>query len=143
MRQYIAIVHKDSGSDYGVSFPDFPGCITAGSTLDEAREMAQEALEAHTAYMVEEDQELPEPMSMEAAIQATLNDNRAGFLATMVIPLDESENDNTVERINITVQVRDLVKIDRYRKTQGLSRSAFLIQAARKVMPSTGRSVKR
>ena len=36
MRNYIAILHKDKDSDYGVSFPDFPGCITAGSTLDEA-----------------------------------------------------------------------------------------------------------
>ena len=36
MRNYIAILHKDQDSDFGVSFPDFPGCITAGSTLDDA-----------------------------------------------------------------------------------------------------------
>jgi len=41
---YIAIIHKDPDSDFGVSFPDFPGCITAGRTLDEAKEMAREAL---------------------------------------------------------------------------------------------------
>ena len=35
--EYIAYLHKDKGSDYGVSFPDFPGCITAGKTLEEAR----------------------------------------------------------------------------------------------------------
>ncbi len=23
---YIALIHKDRKSDYGVSFPDFPGC---------------------------------------------------------------------------------------------------------------------
>ncbi len=34
--EYIAYLHKDRHSDYGVSFPDFPGCITAGKTLDEA-----------------------------------------------------------------------------------------------------------
>ncbi|MBL0942631.1 MAG: type II toxin-antitoxin system HicB family antitoxin, partial [Alphaproteobacteria bacterium] len=34
---YIALIHKDKNSDFGVSFPDFPGCITAGKTLDEAR----------------------------------------------------------------------------------------------------------
>ena len=30
LRQYIALIHKDPGSDYGVSFPDLPGCVTAG-----------------------------------------------------------------------------------------------------------------
>jgi len=43
MRHYIALIHKDADSDYGVSFPDLPGVITAGSDLDEARAMAAEA----------------------------------------------------------------------------------------------------
>ena len=43
-RTYIGLVHKDAGSDYGVSFPDLPGCVTAGATLDEARVMAADAL---------------------------------------------------------------------------------------------------
>ncbi len=47
MRQYIALIHKDADSDYGVSLPDLPGVITAGSTLDEARDMAAEALALH------------------------------------------------------------------------------------------------
>jgi hypothetical protein len=41
---YIAIIHKELNSDFGVSFLDFPGCITAGRTLDEAKDMAAEAL---------------------------------------------------------------------------------------------------
>ncbi|MBW2343184.1 MAG: type II toxin-antitoxin system HicB family antitoxin, partial [Deltaproteobacteria bacterium] len=44
MANYIAIVHKDPKSDFGVSFPDFPGCITAGKNIDDAKDMAQEAL---------------------------------------------------------------------------------------------------
>ncbi len=51
--EYIAYLHKDSKSDYGVSFPDFPGCITAGSTLEEAKEMAAEALSFHIAGTTE------------------------------------------------------------------------------------------
>jgi predicted RNase H-like HicB family nuclease len=49
--EYIAYLHKDAESDYGVSFPDFPGCITAGSSLEEARRMAAEALSLHIAGM--------------------------------------------------------------------------------------------
>jgi len=36
MAIYIALVHKEKDSAYGVSFPDFPGCISAGDTLEEA-----------------------------------------------------------------------------------------------------------
>ena len=45
--EYIAYLHKDSKSDFGVSFPDFPGCVSAGKTLEEARRMAEEALALH------------------------------------------------------------------------------------------------
>ncbi len=44
MSNYIVAVQKDPNSDFGVSFPDFPGCITAGSTIDEAKDMAQNAI---------------------------------------------------------------------------------------------------
>ncbi len=47
MPNYIAVVHKEPTSDYGVSFPDFPGCITAGKTIDEAKDWAYEALLLH------------------------------------------------------------------------------------------------
>jgi hypothetical protein len=40
MANHIAIVHKEPESDFGVSFPDFPGCITAGGNIDEAKDTA-------------------------------------------------------------------------------------------------------
>ena len=33
---YIALIHKELDSGYGVSFPDVPGVIAAADTLDEA-----------------------------------------------------------------------------------------------------------
>jgi antitoxin HicB len=44
MTHYIALIHKDADSCYGVSFPDVPGVITAGDTLDEAIAQAAEVL---------------------------------------------------------------------------------------------------
>ena len=38
MAQYIGYLHKEADSDYRVSFPDFPGCITAGESLEDARD---------------------------------------------------------------------------------------------------------
>lgn len=45
MPHYIALIHKDADSSYGVSFPDVPGVITAGDTIDEAMQQAAEVLE--------------------------------------------------------------------------------------------------
>jgi predicted RNase H-like HicB family nuclease len=45
MAHYIALIHKDADSSYGVSFPDVPGVITAGETIDEAMQQAAEVLE--------------------------------------------------------------------------------------------------
>ena len=54
MANYIALMRKGEGSDYGVEFPDFPGCVTAGRTLDEARRMAAEALALHVEGLRED-----------------------------------------------------------------------------------------
>ena len=47
MRQYVGLIHKEEKSDYSVPFPDFPGCVSAAASLDEARAMAEEALAFH------------------------------------------------------------------------------------------------
>ena len=59
MTSYVAVIHKDADSDYGVSFPDFPGCISAGSSVDEARDMAREALALHVHGMQEDGEAIP------------------------------------------------------------------------------------
>jgi antitoxin HicB len=45
MAHYIALIHKDADSCYGVSFPDLPGVFTAADTIDEAMRKAAEVLE--------------------------------------------------------------------------------------------------
>jgi len=45
MPHYIALIHKDIDSCYGVSFPDIPGVITGGDTIDEAMQQAVEVLQ--------------------------------------------------------------------------------------------------
>ena len=66
--QYVGLVHKDAGSDYGVSFPDFPGLITAGTDLDDARTMAEEALTFHVEGLVEDGEIIPEASSLGAIL---------------------------------------------------------------------------
>jgi predicted RNase H-like HicB family nuclease len=44
MAHYIALIHKQADSCYGVSFPDVPGVTTAGDTIDDAMQKAVEVL---------------------------------------------------------------------------------------------------
>lgn len=44
MAHYIALIHKEADTCFGVSFPDWPGVTTAGDTIDEAIEKAREVL---------------------------------------------------------------------------------------------------
>lgn len=62
---YYALVHKDQDSLYGVSFPDFPGCISADETLEKAVTGAQEALQFHIDGMREDEEPIPTPSKRE------------------------------------------------------------------------------
>ena len=83
---YIAIIHKEPDSDFGVSFPDFLGCITAGRTLDEAKDMALEALTGHIEVMRETGESVPEPSSLDEVMSyPEFRDGRA-FLVSITEP---------------------------------------------------------
>ena len=56
---YPVVIHKDSGSDYGVTIPDLPGCFSAGGTLDEALSLAAEAIECHLDGMLIDGEAIP------------------------------------------------------------------------------------
>jgi predicted RNase H-like HicB family nuclease len=81
--QYIALIHKDAGSDYGVSFPDIPGVVTAGKSLDDARAMAEEALALHIEGLVEDGEAIPEPSSLEAIMADPENREGAAIFVAL------------------------------------------------------------
>lgn len=128
--EYIAYLHKDKKSDYGVSFPDFPGCITAGSTLEEARRMAAEALSFHIAGMQEDGVEIPEP--------STLDDlqNDPAMKGAVAFLVEVTAQEKTV-RINITARESQIAEIDRRADAAKLSRSAYIVN---RVLGRTGTS---
>lgn len=80
MPAYIALLHKDAGSQYGVSFPDLPGCVSAGADWAQARVMAEEALRLHLRGMAEDGEELPEPSSFESIMSDPGNRDGVAFL---------------------------------------------------------------
>src|SRR5436305_8739577 len=62
---FIALVHKDHDSSYSVSFPDVPGCISAGDTFEEAIDNASVALAGHLGAMRADGDRVPTPRSIE------------------------------------------------------------------------------
>ena len=125
MSNYIAIVHKDPESDFGVSFPDFPGCITAGRNIDDAKDMAQEALTLHIQGMIEDGEQLPSPSKLE---EIMADPDFADAAAYLVVDVPDAKS-RTV-RVNITVPEMTLKQIDAAAKKRGMSRSSFLVHAA-------------
>jgi predicted RNase H-like HicB family nuclease len=87
MAGYIALVHKDEGTSYGVSFPDVPGCISAGDTLEQAMANASEALAGHFAAMRADGGTLPVPRSFEELQRdPEFTEDRADAIVTVVAP---------------------------------------------------------
>jgi predicted RNase H-like HicB family nuclease len=132
MSNYIAIIHKDPKSDFGVSFPDLPGCISAGRTIDEAKEMAQEALSLHIQGMLEDGDEVPTPSSLEDVMADPEYSDAVAFL---VVSAPESKP--KAVRVNVTIPEDMLVKIDAAAKRRNMSRSSYLVQAAKTAMRSS------
>jgi predicted RNase H-like HicB family nuclease len=74
MEYYVALVHKERGSSYGVSFPDFPGCIpgciAVADSYEGAVEQAAEALAFHVEGMLQDGEGIPAPRSLEQIREA-------------------------------------------------------------------------
>lgn len=121
--EYIAYLHKDGKSDYGVSFPDLSGCITAGSTLEEARHMAAEALALHIQGLREDGEPLPEPSNLDDLRNDPAMKGAVAFL------VEVTEPEKTV-RFNVTARETQLSEIDQRARAAKLSRSAYLIHSA-------------
>ena len=121
MTSYIALIRKDSTSDFGVDFPDFPGCVTAGRTLDEARRMAAEALALHLEGMTEDGDAIPDPSTLDAIMQSADNADGVAFL------VDVPSKTAKAVRVNVMLPEDLLEEIDR----RTTNRSRFLAEAAR------------
>lgn len=123
-RQYPALIHKDTDSHFGVSFPDFPGCVAAASTPEEALDEATQALALHVAGMAEDGEAFPEPTPLLAAREDAY---REGLIAVAVVTAIVPGRS---KRVNITLDEGLIEEIDAVTS----NRSAFLAAAAREAL---------
>lgn len=128
MEHTVALIHEEGGR-FGVSFPDFPGVVTAAATLDDALRRAAETLAFHVAGMVEDGDPLPAPRSLtELQRDKTFRGDAKGAVIAAV-PVDLP---GKAVRVNVSLDERLLAAIDRAAKASGELRSAFLAAAARR-----------
>ena len=122
---YIGLIRKQDDSDFSVEFPDFSGCVTAGATLDEARAMAEEALQFHIDGMVHDRLPIPAPSSLEAIAADPEHNEALPFLVQVRLAKGKAV------RVNVTFDEHLLTTIDALAAAKGMSRSGLLAEAFR------------
>src|SRR5579863_4756395 len=120
------VAHEENGV-FGISFPDFPGCISGADTIDDVIRKGSEALSFHVAGMVEDGDALPSVLRSAAELRADPDvDLVGGVLAA--VPFDLPARS---VRVNISIDENLLGALDRAAEAVGQSRSAYLASAVR------------
>jgi predicted RNA binding protein YcfA (HicA-like mRNA interferase family)/predicted RNase H-like HicB family nuclease len=132
IRYYPALITQDEGDGpddgYGVVFPDLPGCVSVGDTVQQAAESAAEALALHLEGMIEDREDVPSPSAPDAPLPAWLADAAGTIAARVLIPV---EMPGRIVRANITLDAALLGRLDAAAAAQGMSRSGFIAEAVR------------
>jgi predicted RNase H-like HicB family nuclease len=127
---YVALVHKadKKDADYGVIFPDFPGCVFGGETLDKALQNAREGIIFHIAGLLDTGETLPEPSSLEAIKNNQEYKVATPALVRIIVPTGH------LKRVNVSMDAGLIAEIDHAAKAVGKNRSEFLAEAARQMI---------
>ena len=131
--RYLVAVEKEPGSDYGVSVPDFPGCISAGSTMEEALTLVQEAISLHLEAMADNGDIAPAPTD----VDMWLDDPDYQDVRWAYVELDVSAYSGKTEKTTITLPSILVKKMDDLIAQRRIkNRSAFLADSASKALNS-------
>jgi predicted RNase H-like HicB family nuclease len=127
---YVAVIEKDEDSAFGVWFPDVEGCFSAGETLEEAVANSAAALRQHVEAIESAGRSVPAARAIDDVlrdkdVQASLKAGAVLFAVPLL-----ADAGRTV-RINISLDKGLVDQIDAAAAARGLTRSAFLAQAAR------------
>jgi predicted RNase H-like HicB family nuclease len=127
---YLGIIEKDPDSAYGIWFPDMPGCFPATDELADLPQDAVAALRQHVEVLQSSGLPVSEPRPFDVVMQdADVREAIAQGATTILVPL-LADAGRTV-RVNISLDKGLVDQIDDAASARGLTRSAFLAQAAR------------
>lgn len=118
--QYFPAVIDRSASGFGVSFPDFPGCVAAGGTVQAAAVNAEAALALHLEGMGRDDEAIPAPSSLDDIDDVEGADDVARILVRAELP-------GRVTRVLLSLDENIVAAVD----AVSPNRSAFIADAVR------------
>ena len=131
MARYLALVeYDDAAAAYGLVIPDFPGCNAMGGTFEEAEAHGIEGLREWAVDILAEGMELPRARTIaELRQDPTLFDDITAntIITSLPLYLDGARP----VRANLSIEAGVLAEIDEAARRRGLTRSAFLVSAAR------------
>ncbi len=136
--RYVALIHKEKGTSYGVMFPDFPGCVSAGDTPEEAFDNAREALAFHVEGMRSDGDVIPAPRLLEAISAA--KEDWVDFKNAIIafVPLLPPRGEPV--RVNINIDANLLAAADKAAQHARQTRSAFIARALETALEGRGRA---
>jgi predicted RNase H-like HicB family nuclease len=123
MTQYLGIL-DESGDVWGVRIPDLPGCHGAGGSAAEALDDAISAAREWAEHRAGKGHTLPKASSLDLIVAEV----QAGEVIVNVPVLLDS---GRPVRANLSIDAALLDDIDSAAKARGLTRSAFIVSAAR------------
>ncbi|SFI06130.1 type II toxin-antitoxin system HicB family antitoxin [Methylobacterium brachiatum] len=125
MTPYIGLIHPPIGtSEWGVTFPDVPGCTSGGPSFEAAVESAREALSGHLAMLASDGLAPPPPRTLaELRADPTLAEDLEGAMVQLIVP---RRVPGERVRVNIMIDKGLLRLTDEAAEERGLSRSAFI-----------------
>ena len=127
---YVAVVEKDADSAFGVWFPDVEGCFSAGDTLDEAAANAGAALRQHAEALESAGKAVPSARDVETVLRD--KDVKAAVkVGALLFAVPLLADAGRTVRINVSLDKALVDQIDEAAQARGLTRSAFIAQAAR------------
>ena len=124
-QRFISLLYPGDGT-VDVIFPDFPGCVTQGDTMEGALHVAAEALCFHISGMVADGEPLPAASTLDSILAdpETEPGSVAAYIETAVpgktVPVNVSMDENLVKQIEAVAGKR--------------GRSRFLADAARRAL---------
>lgn len=138
MQHYPAFIEADKDGSASGWFPDIPGCIFAGNTIEEAIIDAQNSIDAHFEALAENGKDIPSAGSIQEHIVNDVTEFINGQWVLINVNMDKF--DGRAERINITLPHRLLHKIDEVvrNKPEYSSRSGFIAAATRNEIHRAG-----
>jgi hypothetical protein len=116
MATYIALVHQIAAGRCRVSFPHLPGCVAAGDSLHEAIAMWRWRTTSSICWRPANRCRFP--------VWSTRS------IATVLVAAIEVPDDLTTELIDLAVPGPALGRFDLFAERRGMTRSAFLPEAA-------------